>query len=156
MTTTLGLYCYYDSLHTKSLQLCLTLCHPVDCSLPGSSVHGILKARILEWCHAFLQGIFPTQGSNPYLLCLLHWQAGSSPLAPPGKSHRPRKRMNIHRRYQDLCWCRYSKGRKEGTSNQNSLAVKSVALANCIGMGATVIQVPQRALVCWLLPNITT
>ena len=36
-------------------------------------------------CHALLQGIFPTQGSNLYLLCLLHWQAGSLPLAPPGK-----------------------------------------------------------------------
>ena len=36
-------------------------------------------------CHALLQGIFPTQGSNPCLLCLLHWQAGSLPLAPPGK-----------------------------------------------------------------------
>ena len=30
-------------------QSCLTLCHPMDCSLPGSSVHGILPARILEW-----------------------------------------------------------------------------------------------------------
>ena len=30
-------------------QLCLTLCDPVDCSPPGSSVHGILQARILEW-----------------------------------------------------------------------------------------------------------
>ena len=28
---------------------CLTLCNPTDCSLPGSSVHGILQARILEW-----------------------------------------------------------------------------------------------------------
>ena len=36
-------------------------------------------------CHALLQGIFPTQGSNHYFLCLLHWQAGSLPLAPPGK-----------------------------------------------------------------------
>ena len=33
----------------KSLQLYLTLCDPVDCSPPGSSVHGILQARILEW-----------------------------------------------------------------------------------------------------------
>ena len=32
----------------KSIQSCLTLCDPVDCSLPGSSVHGILQARILE------------------------------------------------------------------------------------------------------------
>ena len=30
-------------------QLCLTLCEPMDCSPPGSSVHGILQARILEW-----------------------------------------------------------------------------------------------------------
>ena len=37
-------------------------------------------------CHALLQGIFPTQGWNPRLLCLLHWQVGSLPLVPPGKS----------------------------------------------------------------------
>ena len=37
-------------------------------------------------CHSLLQGIFPTQGSNLHLLCLLHWQAGSLPLVPPGKS----------------------------------------------------------------------
>jgi len=36
-------------------------------------------------CHALLQWIFPTQGSNPCLLSLLHWQVGSLPLAPPGK-----------------------------------------------------------------------
>ena len=35
---------------------------------------------------ALLQGIFPTQGLNLGLLCLLHWQAGSLPLAPLGKS----------------------------------------------------------------------
>ena len=33
----------------QSLQSCLTLCHLVDCNLPGSSVLGILQARILEW-----------------------------------------------------------------------------------------------------------
>ena len=33
----------------KSLQPCLTLCDPMDCSLPGSSVHGIFQARVLEW-----------------------------------------------------------------------------------------------------------
>ena len=41
-------------------------------------------------CHAFLQGIFLTQASKLHLLCLLHWQLGSLPLAPPGK---PRKNM---------------------------------------------------------------
>ena len=34
---------------TKSLQLCLTLCDPIDHSSPGSSVHGIFQARELEW-----------------------------------------------------------------------------------------------------------
>ena len=35
--------------HAKSLQLCPTLCDPKDCSQPGSSVHGVLQARVLEW-----------------------------------------------------------------------------------------------------------
>ena len=30
-------------------QSCLTLCDPMDCSTPGSSVHGIFQARVLEW-----------------------------------------------------------------------------------------------------------
>ena len=38
-------------------------------------------------CHAFLQEIFPAQGLNPRLLSLLHRQAHSLPLAPPGKPH---------------------------------------------------------------------
>ena len=51
-----------------------TSCDPMDCSPPGSSVHGIFQARVLEWVAIFLlQGIFLTQGSNPHLLCLLHW-----------------------------------------------------------------------------------
>ena len=37
------------SVHGKSPQSCLTLCNPMDCSPPGTSVHGILQARILEW-----------------------------------------------------------------------------------------------------------
>ena len=58
----------------------------MDHSLPRSAVHGILQARILEWVAcALLQEIFLTQGSNPHLPHLLHWQAGSLPLVPPGK-----------------------------------------------------------------------
>ena len=70
----------------KLLQSCPTLCHPL-CSPPGPSVHGILQARILEGmgCQALLRGIFLTQGSNPCLLSLLHWQSGCLLLAPPGK-----------------------------------------------------------------------
>ena len=33
----------------KSLQLCPTLCNPMDCTLPGSSAYGIFQARVLEW-----------------------------------------------------------------------------------------------------------
>ena len=41
----------------------------MDCCPPGSSVHGILQARILEWvCHSLRQRIFPTHGLNPDLL----------------------------------------------------------------------------------------
>ena len=68
----------------KSLQLCLTLCNPMDCSLPGSSVHGILQASTGVGCPFLLQGMFLTQGSNPHLLCLLHWQVNSLPLVPSG------------------------------------------------------------------------
>ena len=67
-------------------QSCPTLCNPMDCSPPGSSGHGISQ----EWntgvgCHFLFQGIFLKQGLNPRLLHLLHWQADSLPLAPPGK-----------------------------------------------------------------------
>ena len=39
----------YSVCMLSHLQLCLTLCGPMNCSLPGSSVHGILQARILDW-----------------------------------------------------------------------------------------------------------
>ena len=47
--TSISVYTYiYVCVHDTSLQLCPTLCNPVDCSPPGSSVHGILQARIVE------------------------------------------------------------------------------------------------------------
>ena len=46
-------------------QLCPTLCDPMNCSQPGSSVHGDFPGKNTGvCCHALLQGIFPTQGSN--------------------------------------------------------------------------------------------
>ena len=66
------------------LQSYPTHCNALDWSPSSPSVHGILQARILEWIVP-LQGIFLTQGSNPNFVCLLHWEAGSLPLAPPGK-----------------------------------------------------------------------
>ena len=45
-------------MHAMSLQLCPTLCDPMDCSPPGSSVHSILQARILEWVSiSFTRGV---------------------------------------------------------------------------------------------------
>ena len=66
-------------------QLCLTLCDPMDCCPPGPSVHGDSPGKHtgVGW-HALLQGIFPTQGSNPgLLLCrqiLYHLSHQGSPL----------------------------------------------------------------------------
>ena len=71
-------------------QACLTL-----------QPHGLQPAKFPCWwnslgkntgagCHFFLQGIFPTQGSNPCLLPLLHWQAGSLPAEQWGKPLRDR------------------------------------------------------------------
>ena len=62
----------------------LTLCDPLDCSPPGSSVHGIFQARTREWVAiSSSRGVFLTQGSN---LHLLHWQADSLPLSHQGSS----------------------------------------------------------------------
>ena len=134
-------YCIYlYSVHafvcTKSLQLCLTPCNPMDRAhqvplstgfsrqenwsglpfpLPGEgksfpfslcwrwerlptpvfwpgdyselySPWGCKESDMTERL-SLLQGIFLTQGSNPHLLCLLHWQMGSLPLAQPGKPY---------------------------------------------------------------------
>ena len=81
------------------------------CALVASAVsdslqpHGLWPVRLLcPWdssgkntgvgCHALLQGIFLIQGMNPCLLRLLHWQAGSLPLAPPVK---PNTTISTHR-----------------------------------------------------------
>ena len=68
----------------KVPQSCLTLCDPLDCSLPGSSVHEILWARILEWVFPS-PGDLPDPGIEPKFLVSLHWQVGSLLLMPFGK-----------------------------------------------------------------------
>ena len=83
MTQRYGLY--HIVLHCAVLclvtQSCLTLCDPIGYSPPGIFLHGASPDKNTGvGCHALLQGIFPTQGSNPRLLCLLYWQAGSLPL----------------------------------------------------------------------------
>ena len=68
-------------------RLCPNLCSPMDCSPPGSSVHGDFPGKNTGvGCHAFLQGIFPTQGLNPGLLhrrwMLYHLNHQGSPSGP--------------------------------------------------------------------------
>ena len=69
-----------------------TVAHQVPLSV------GFSRQEYWRGYHAFLQGIFLVQGSNQHLLCLLHRQAGSLPLAPPGKprvSQRLLKKKNL-------------------------------------------------------------
>ena len=75
-----------DIVCAKSLQSCLSLCDPMDGNSLGSSVPGILQARILEWVAVpFSRGSsLPRKGMG---ICLLHWQAGSLPLVPSGKAY---------------------------------------------------------------------
>ena len=70
-------------LRAKSHKSCPTVRNPVDCSPPGSSVHGILQAGIVEWV-----AMSSSRGSSQpigrtHVSCLQHWQAGSLP--PSGK-----------------------------------------------------------------------
>ena len=61
------------------------LCNPMDCSLPGSSVHETLQARILEWVAMPSPGDLPNPEIKPASLSFLRWQAGSLPLVPAAK-----------------------------------------------------------------------
>ena len=91
------LQCRKVKSESEVAESCPTLSDPMDCGPPGSSIHGVFQARILDWgeshsvvssslrpqglyspwdspgkntgvgCHALLEGIFPTQGSNPAL-----------------------------------------------------------------------------------------
>ena len=63
----------------RSLQPCLTFCNPKNCSLPGSSVHGILQARILEWVAILFSRDLPNPGIEPRSPTL---QADSLPSEP--------------------------------------------------------------------------
>ena len=67
-------------------QSCPTLCDPIDCSPLGFYVHGIVQARILDWVAiSFSRESSQHRDKTCISLHLLHWQAGSLPLMPPGK-----------------------------------------------------------------------
>ena len=64
----------------------MTLCHPMDCNPPGSSVYGIFQARIQEWVAIPSPGALPGPGIEPKYPVL---QADSLPSEPPGRPKRP-------------------------------------------------------------------
>ena len=76
-------------MHANSLQSCLTLCDPMDCSLPGSSTHGIFQARILEWGAIFSSRDLPNPGIKPMSPVSPALQADSLPAEPWGKPSQP-------------------------------------------------------------------
>ena len=65
-------------------QSCLTLCNPLDCSLPSSPLHGIFRARILEWTAISSSGDFPNPGIEPAPPEFPALQADSTSAEPPG------------------------------------------------------------------------
>ena len=95
------LICTFSALLSKisvCVCVCLYVCVYTHTLVVSDSVRpfGLQPTRLVcPWdspgkntavgCHALLQGIFPTQSSNPHLLSILHWQVGSLPLATPGK-----------------------------------------------------------------------
>ena len=62
-------------------QSCPTLCNPMDCSPPGSSIHGILQARVLEWVAISFSRDLPDPGFEPGSPAL---RADALPFEPPG------------------------------------------------------------------------
>ena len=77
---------YFERMHAKSLQSCLTLCNPMHCSPPGSSVHGILQAIVLKWVVVYSSRGSSWPRDQTHICCLfLYWQEDALPLVPPGK-----------------------------------------------------------------------
>ena len=88
----------------KSLQSCPTLSSPMDCSHQAPLSWDSPGKNTEVGCHAFFQGIILTQGLNPSLLHLLHWQAGSLPLAST-TWEAPTPPRNIKKHFTlKLCW----------------------------------------------------
>ena len=82
----------------KSLQSCLTLCDPMDSSSRGAQAPLSMDSpgkNTGMGCHLLLQGLFLTQESKLHLLCLVHWQVNSLPLALPGIKFRQRQLFNV-------------------------------------------------------------
>ena len=77
-------------------QLCLTLSDPMDCSPPGSSVHGIFQARVLEWVAISIPGDLPDPGIELMSPASPAMAGRFFTTAPPGKPLSDQGNQNIH------------------------------------------------------------
>ena len=84
---------YPECVCAKSFQSCLNLCNPMDCSPPGSSVHGILQTRILEWVAMPSSRDLPNPRIEPKSLKSPYWQVDSFLLVPPGNKLYSKRNM---------------------------------------------------------------
>ena len=91
-------------------QSCPTLCDPANCSLPGSSVHGILQARVLEWVAFPSPGDLSYPGIEPRSPAL---EADALTSEPPGKHNQINKFFNKKKKKEGI---KLSKAQEE-TSN---------------------------------------
>ena len=88
-----------DEVKVKAAQSCPTLCKPMDCSLPGSTVHGILQARILEWVAIPFSRVSsqPRDGTQDS-----HITGDSLPFEPPSTDGDQTMHIYYQRFYQRL------------------------------------------------------
>ena len=85
----------YNTVHVPCCaytQLCPTLCDSMECSPPGSSVHGILQARILGWCAMPFSRGSPQLRHRTQVSCI---QADSLPSEPPGNSYAQKRLISL-------------------------------------------------------------
>ena len=84
-------WCQSARVHARSLQSRLTLRNSMGYSCPWNSPGKNSEVG----CHFLLQGIFPTQGLQPHILNLLHWQVSSLLLSPPTLSGKRKKFISV-------------------------------------------------------------
>ena len=104
LTISLTLRWQAEMIKVRSISVCVLshvwLCDPMDCSLPGSSVHGVFQKEYWRGCHFLLQGIFLIKPMSPALA------GGFFTTEPPGKS-------------QSIFTSLFKKKKKSGSSNLN-------------------------------------
>ena len=86
MTTICECVCMCVHVHVQLLQLCPALCNPMDCSPPGSCVHRVLQARILEWIAIpSSRGLYPPKDQTRVscISCIAGIVSTAEPLGKP-------------------------------------------------------------------------